>query len=98
MAPTRASAKQSPALDLADTRKARMLDANGKYSRPRAVRNGHGFSVQEHFMRIASGFSDSPRTSTLLEPLVVYTANGVKAAPASSPDQSEAQESANATV
>jgi polyphosphate kinase len=83
---------------LADTRKARVLDADGKYSRPRSARNGHGFSVQEHFMRVAAGFSDSPRTSALLEPLVVYTADGVKAAPVSPPDQSEAQESANATV
>jgi polyphosphate kinase len=83
---------------LADTRKARILDADGNYSRPRSVRNGHGFSVQEHLMRIATGHSDSPRTLALLEPLLVYTANGVKAAPVSPPDQSDAQESTNATV
>src|SRR5580704_18000805 len=40
---------------LADTRKARMLGSDGAYSRPRAVRNGYGFSAQEHFMRLASG-------------------------------------------
>src|SRR4029077_8430534 len=32
---------------LADTRKARILGSDGTYSRPRSVRNGHGFSVQE---------------------------------------------------
>ena len=38
---------------LADTRKARILGPDGAYSRPRAVRNGHGFSAQDHFMRLA---------------------------------------------
>src|ERR1700730_17681940 len=42
---------------LADTRKARILDSDGTYSRPRGVRNGHGFSAQEHLMRIAGGDS-----------------------------------------
>jgi polyphosphate kinase len=84
---------------LADTRKARILAPDGTYSRPRAVRNGHGFSVQEHLMRVASGHSDSPRTSALLQPLVDYTVNsGVKPDPVSPPDESDTQESANAAV
>lgn len=63
---------------LADTRKARLLGHDGTYSRPRAVRNGHGFSVQEHLMRLAEGPADlkhgnSTRTVQLRTPSVVYT-------------------------
>jgi polyphosphate kinase len=83
---------------LADTRKARILGSDGTYSRPRAVRNGHGFSAQEHLMRLAGGHSDSPRTSALLAPLVVYTADGVKTDPVSPSDESDTQDSANAAV
>lgn len=39
---------------LADNRKARLLLPNGTYTVPRAIRNGHGFSVQEHFLRLAA--------------------------------------------
>jgi polyphosphate kinase len=83
---------------LADTRKARILGSDGTYSRPRAVRNGHGFSAQEHLMRLAGGHSDSPRTSALPAPLVVYTADGVKTDPVSPSDESDTQDSANAAV
>jgi polyphosphate kinase len=83
---------------LADTRKARILGADGTYSRPRSARHGHGFSVQEHLMRLAGGHSDSPRTSALATPLVVYTADGVKADPVSPSDESDTQDSANAAV
>jgi polyphosphate kinase len=83
---------------LADTRKARILGADGTYSRPRSVRNGHGFSVQEHLMRLAGGHSDTPRTSPLATPLVVYTADGVKADPVIPSDESDTQDSANAGV
>ncbi len=83
---------------LADTRKARILGSDGKYSRPRSVRNGHGFSVQEHLMKVAAGISDSPRTPALSTPLVVYTADGVEADPVSPPDESDTQESTNAAV
>src|SRR5439155_4150309 len=38
---------------LADTRGARLLGADGKYSRPRGARNGHGRSAQEQLMRTA---------------------------------------------
>jgi len=83
---------------LADTRKARILGADGTYSRPRSVRNRHGFSVQEHLMNVATGISDSPRTHGLSTPLVVYTADGVEADPVSPPDESDTQESTNAAV
>jgi polyphosphate kinase len=83
---------------LADTRKARILGSDGTYSRPRSVRNGHGFSVQEHLMRLAGGVSDAPRTSALATPLVVYTADSVKADPVNPSDESDTQDSANAAV
>jgi polyphosphate kinase len=83
---------------LADTRKARLLGSDGTYSRPRSVRNGHGFSVQEHLMRVSSGNSDS-HTAVMRTPQVVYTPNDVKADPvASPPDESDAQDTANAAV
>jgi polyphosphate kinase len=83
---------------LADTRKARLLGADGTYSRPRSVRNGHGFSVQEHLMRVSSGNTDL-RTPAMRTTRVAYTAEDVKAGPAvSPPDESDAQDSANAAV
>ena len=83
---------------LADTRKARLLGSDGTYSRPRLVRNGHGFSVQEHLMRVASGNSDSHATA-LRTPQVVYTSEDVKRGPvATPPDQSDAQDTVNAAV
>jgi polyphosphate kinase len=83
---------------LADTRKARILAADGTYSRPRSVRNGHGFSVQEHLMNVASGIGDSPRTPALATPLVVYTASSVEADPATPAGESDTQETSNAAV
>ncbi len=83
---------------LADTRKARLLGSDGTYSRPRSVRNGHGFSVQEHLMHVASGISDS-RTIAVRTPQVVYTANDTKPGPVvTPPDQSDAQDTVNAAV
>jgi len=69
-----------------------------QYSRPRAVRNGHGFSVQEHLIRLAGGHSDSPRTSARATPQVVYTTDGVKNDPVNPSDESDTQDSANAAV
>jgi polyphosphate kinase len=83
---------------LADTRKARILSSDGTYSRPRSVRNGHGFSAQEHFMQLASGVVDSPRTRPAPAPQVVYTAADVKPGPTTPPDESDAQENVNAAV
>jgi len=63
-----------------------------------AVRNGHGFSVQEHLMRLAGGHSDSPRTSARATPQVVYTTDGVKSDPVNPSDESDTQDSSNAAV
>ena len=83
---------------LADTRKARLLGADGTYSRPPSVRNGHGFSVQEHLMRVSSGNTDL-RTPAMRTTRVVYTANEAKADPVvSPPDESDAQDTVNAAV
>ena len=38
---------------LSDTRKARLLEPDGCYTRPRSIRNGYGFSAQEHLIGIA---------------------------------------------
>jgi polyphosphate kinase len=83
---------------LADTRKARILNSDGTYSRPRAVRNGHGFSVQEHLMRLAGCGGDSSRTPLLREPAVVYNQHAVTAAPPDSSDEDTTQDSSNAAV
>jgi polyphosphate kinase len=84
---------------LADTRKARILNSDGTYSRPKSVRNGHGFSAQEHFMQLASGVVDSPRTRQVANPQVVYTAPDAKPGPVTTPpDESDAQENVNAAV
>ena len=83
---------------LADTRKARLLGSDGTYSRPRSVRNGHGFSVQEHLMRVASGNGDSHATA-LRTPQVVYTSEDVKPGPvATPPEESDVQDTVNAAV
>jgi polyphosphate kinase len=87
---------------LADTRKARILASNGTHSRPKTVRNGHGFSVQEHLMRLAAETGTAARTRArstgATEPLVVYTPSEVKADANSASDDSVIQDSANATV
>ena len=88
---------------LADTRKARLLGADGKYSRPKAVRNGHGFSVQEHLMRATSAGGDAVsvaavRRNALRNPLVVYTPGDVTAPPSGPQGEPDTQETSNAAV
>jgi polyphosphate kinase len=88
---------------LADTRKARTLDADGKYSRPKAVRNGHGFSVQEHLMHLAEtgsdGFSSTVgRRGVLRTPAVVYTPSEVTIPSSGQSAEPDTQESSNAAV
>jgi polyphosphate kinase len=83
---------------LADTRKARLLGSDGAYSRPRSVRNGHGFSVQEHLMRVSSGNTGSHKIAKRTSRFV-YTDDVVKPDPVvSPPDESDAQDTANAAV
>jgi polyphosphate kinase len=87
---------------LADTRAARLLGADGKFSRTRTGRNGHGISVQEHLMRaaqhVASPFDThaAKTRSKLLTP--VYTVLAGSVAPEGPTDESAAQDSLNAIV
>jgi polyphosphate kinase len=83
---------------LADTRRARLLGADGCYSRPRALRNGRGFSAQEHFMRLASGAGDFQRTPALRNQGVVYTPRTMITPPRSAPEEESSLDSSNATV
>jgi polyphosphate kinase len=83
---------------LADTRKARILGPEGTYSRPRAVRNGHGFSAQEHFMRMAASESPSLQIPALRAQSVVYTPMTMKTPPSSAPEEESSLDSSNATV
>jgi polyphosphate kinase len=82
---------------LADTRKARILGPDGTYSRPRAVRNGHGFSAQEHFMRLASEGGDPQHILAVRNQCVVYTPKMTNLPP-SAPEEEGSLESSNATV
>jgi len=88
---------------LADTRKARILGSDGKYSRPKSARNGHGFSVQDHLMRLAESGSDVSsgtvgRRSVLRTPSVVYTPNGVNTSSDGQSAEPDTQETLNAAV
>lgn len=87
---------------LADTRKARFLGPDGKYSRPKAVRNGHGFSVQEHLMHLATAHGGASgaaaRCSVLRTPAVVYTPSDVSTPPSGEAAEPDTQESSNAAV
>jgi len=83
---------------LADTRKARILGKDGCYSRPRALRNGRGFSAQEHFMRLASGDGDFQRIPALRNQGVAYTPMTMITPPRSAPEEESSLDSSNATV
>jgi hypothetical protein len=83
---------------LADTRKARILGSDGSYSRPRAVRNGHGFSAQDHFMRLAAGDGDPVHIPALRKQSVVYTPNTMIAPPVGDPEEEGSLDTSNATV
>jgi len=83
---------------LADTRKARTLRPDGRYTRPRAATNGHGFSVQEHLMKLAEIDVDAQRTAAAGASAAAYTAKDA-AADASPPEaDSSAQDTSNAAV
>jgi polyphosphate kinase len=87
---------------LADTRAARLLGADGKFSRTRASRNGRGISVQEHLMRAAQQATSpfdahaAKVRSKLLTPVYTVLAGGV--VPENRCDESASQDSLNASV
>ena len=83
---------------LADTRKARILGSDGTYSRPRAVRNGHGFSAQDHFMRLAASHSDAIHNSALRRQMLVYTPMTKPTSPAGAPVEESSLDISNASV
>jgi polyphosphate kinase len=87
---------------LVDTRAARLLGADGKFSRTRTGRNGHGISVQEHLMRVAQQAASAFDThaaktrSKLLIP--AYTVLTGSVAPDDPTDESASQDGLNASV
>ena len=87
---------------LADTRSARLLGADGKYSRPRASRNGHGMSAQEQLMRAAhrpaSAFDTGARKTKRNINGAVYTSSAGSASPDDPTTESASQDSLNASV
>ena len=88
---------------LADTRKARILGSDGKYSTPRSARNGHGFSVQEHLMHLSGQSGDTasgmaPHRGVLRTPSVVYTPTDVTTPSSGHSAEPDTQESSNAAV
>ena len=89
-------------LYLADTRLARVLGSDGKFSLVRKGRNGRGVSVQEQLMRLAqqpaSAFDTRARKATSTFTSTVYTSSAGSAAPDDPTDESAAQDSLNASV
>jgi len=83
---------------LADTRKARILGSDGVYSRPRAVRSGHGFSAQEHLMRLAANDGKSAEIPALRKQNVVYTSMAMNPPPSGASEEDSSLDSSNATV
>jgi polyphosphate kinase len=83
---------------LGDTRKARLLGADGRYSAPRAGRNSHGFSAQDHLMRLAAGTGDPQRHAIRPSSAVVYTSKEVTDEANSTESDHAAQDSSNAAV
>lgn len=83
---------------LGDTRKARVLGADGTYSRPRGARNSHGFSVQEHLMRLAAGSGDTHRNGFLRGSAVAYATKEVASEASSTEPDNAVQDSSNAAV
>ena len=87
---------------LSDRRDARLLGADGKFSRPRAARNGHGSSAQEQLMRAAhrhaSVFDTSARKTKRELEGRIYTSSAGSAAPDDPSGESASQDSLNASV
>ncbi|HKW35965.1 MAG TPA: polyphosphate kinase 1 [Candidatus Acidoferrum sp.] len=78
---------------LQDARKARLLGPNGTYALPHAVRNGRGFSVQEHFMQLASSSATGDGTAVFAQ----FDESGVEGA-AQEPEESVSRDTSNVIV
>jgi len=86
---------------LEDTQKARILGADGEYTRLRNGLSGRrkGFSVQEHLMKVAHVNVNGFGTSTARQATLAYTeAERGKAPEVTEMLESEVQDSSNATV
>lgn len=91
------------AVYLSDNRKARLLEPAGCYVRPRSVRNGHGFSAQEHLMNLSqtealslNGNGSRKRSSSVTQ--LIYIPNEAMTSPEATAADSPSQESSNAAV
>jgi polyphosphate kinase len=83
---------------LADTRKARILDPRGCYSRPKAIRNGHGFSAQDHFMELAAADGNSLRIASPRMPELLFAAATMNVPSNGAPEDNSSLDTSNATV
>jgi len=87
---------------LADTRTARILDSDGKFSRQGVGRKGRGISVQEHLTRAAqqgaSAFGTRAAKVNGKLTAAVYTGSAGSSAPDDPTDESSSQDSLNASV
>jgi polyphosphate kinase len=87
---------------LADTRTARILDSEGKFSRQRGGRKGRASSVQEQLMRAvqqaASPFATRAAKANGKLFAAVHTVSAGGAAPETPTDESAVQDSLNASV
>jgi len=88
---------------LSDTRKARFLEPDGTYSRPRSFRQAKAFSAQEHLMKLAetSAASTADHSSPPLilnsVPLIAVSKNGHASGPSVASEPVE-QETTNPPV
>jgi hypothetical protein len=84
---------------LADTRKARILGADGLYTRPHRGRGRGGFSVQEHLMKMSHAANGTGTSSPQQLALAYTKVDGVQV-PSEPVDEQERElpGSANATI
>lgn len=83
---------------LGDTRKARLLGADGRYSAPRAGRNSHGFSAQDHLMRLAAGTGDAQHSVNRPGSAVAYASKETAAGSTNGEGDPTGQDSSNVAV
>jgi polyphosphate kinase len=85
---------------LGDTRKARVLGADGIYTSLRTKRGGKGISVQDELMKVANGHVNGSANSSGRKLALAYTTNQSATAPVDPAVtlDLEAEDSSNATV